>query len=149
MCVCVRARAFVHTFVYFREHILAKFKNVKMTFCSFLYFPPNGAIGKVVIRDIDLLFQDQIFKLLICLKRMRSSTKKVWYGFCRFWKWYSMNLTYVLRSIISNANISEIVRVSTEMDDRAFINFDIWHSKAQLEQLYSMALTYLSDHFKC
>ena len=49
--------------------IFAKIKNVKNDDYKFLYFPSIGAITNVIFRDLDLLFQGQIFKMLISRKR--------------------------------------------------------------------------------
>ena len=50
-------------------HALALITNVKNGVCRYWHFPSNGVIVKIVLRDFDLLFEGQQFKIVICLKR--------------------------------------------------------------------------------
>ena len=60
----------VAVFVYIVNtgHILAKIQNVKMTFVDFDSLPSNGIIAKIILCDVDLLFECPKFELLVSLK---------------------------------------------------------------------------------
>ena len=49
--------------------ILAKIKNVKNDVCRFPYSPSKYVTAKIVLRDVDLLFERLMFKIVISLKR--------------------------------------------------------------------------------
>ena len=59
-------------------------KHASYGFYRFWYLPLNGAIPKVVLCDVSLLFQGQIFQMLISRKRCELC-KYVTYNFYRRW----------------------------------------------------------------
>ena len=58
-------------------------KHASYSFYGFWYLSSNGAIATVILYDIDLLFQGQIFQKLIYQKELEQAQK--WHGFYRFW----------------------------------------------------------------
>ena len=57
-------------------------KNVTYDFDRFWYVPLNGMIEKVILWDIDLLFQCKKFEMLIVCKWWELMQK------CQIWHWY-------------------------------------------------------------
>ena len=77
LCVCVSvclSVTFVHT-----GRTLAKIKNLKYDVCRFWHLPSNGIIAKLVLRDLDLHFLFQMFKICrICLLSYVAWQLKMW-----------------------------------------------------------------------
>ena len=48
-----------------------------MTFINLLYLPSNGTIANVILRDLDLAFQDQILKKFSISETVRIREKCV------------------------------------------------------------------------
>ena len=96
VCVC-----------YFSEHssYVGENQNCKNVVYRVWYFPSNGIIVKVVLCDLDLLFESQTFYMLIS-ETVRARAKIVCQSFVVFYichrmvslqKLYSMTWTYLLK----------------------------------------------------
>ena len=59
LCLCVRVSV---TFVRIGR-TLAKIKSIKTYMCRFSHLQWKGVIAKIVLRDLDLLFRFQMFKI--------------------------------------------------------------------------------------
>ena len=79
VCVCVvlLSRAQVH--------ILTKIRNVKNDIYIFLYLPSNGTIANVILCDLDLIIQVQIFQIVNFSETVRASAKMRDAAFINFW----------------------------------------------------------------
>ena len=56
-----------------------------MSFVDFDSLPSNGIIAKIILCDVDLLFEGQKFEMLVSLKQWESALKfNYWGNFCRF-----------------------------------------------------------------
>ena len=53
-----------------RRSYLSENKKCKNDNCIIVNLPSNGVIAKIVLRDLDLLFEGQIFEMLKYLKRL-------------------------------------------------------------------------------
>ena len=65
MCLCVCVCVCLCVCVFYNRcigHTLAKIKNVKNTFIDFLHLSSNDVIAKIILRDLDLLFEGQRFE---------------------------------------------------------------------------------------
>ena len=72
----------------------------------FWYLPSNGAIAKVELPDFDLLFQGQLFRMLISRQRWEpaQNVKRLY----RFWylprRLYCLTLIYIFKVKIANSH---------------------------------------------
>ena len=94
--------------------------------CRFSYLRPNGAIKNIVLPDLDLLLAVHTFETLISRKRTELTQNCRIHGptFTYFYICYRvlpLRMLYekpqltILRSNFSNADISEMVRASSEI----------------------------------
>ena len=58
-------------------HTLEKIKNVKNDVCRLWHLPSNGVIAKIVLHDLDLLFEGKNCDTLIYLKLLELANKCV------------------------------------------------------------------------
>ena len=82
MCVCVCVCVCVLLSLTQLGRILAKIKNVKNDVCRLRHLLSNGAIAKkIILRNLDLLFEGHTFEMLLALKRLALAPKCM----RRFW----------------------------------------------------------------
>ena len=144
MCVCVSICLSVTIVI--TDCTLAKIKNKKNYDCRFWHLSSKGVIMKIILRDLDLLFEGQTFKFFIYLKREKPAPKFVVYFYiCHRMmslpKLYLWPMTY-----------SETVRDSAKKFWKTFADFGIYHSMVSLRKWYYVTtFTYFSkvNNFKC
>ena len=66
------------------EMVRASTKMHETTFVDFDILPSNGFIGKIVLCELDLLFEGKKFEKLISLKMIRTSAKMLRMPFVDF-----------------------------------------------------------------
>ena len=81
-------------------------KNTSYDFCRLKHLPSNGATAKFLLDNLDLLFQGQLFQMLIFRKRWEMAQKyqiRLWDIFIffhrveRYRKSYSATSTYIIK----------------------------------------------------
>ena len=146
VCVCVCVCVYLCVTIFTTGHIIAKINNLKNDVYRFWHLPSNYIIAKIVLHDLDLLFEGQKCETSTSLKWIELAHKCLGSVFCEFWylsaknnstKLYSMTLTYFLKVKRWNVNISEMVRDGAKLHPTAFTNFAICHRIVSLQKLYS------------
>ena len=117
--------------------------KIHETTCRFWYLPSNGLIAKIILHDLDILFQGNKLETLISLVWLVLAQKcmgRLLYIFIFAIEEHYKNYTpwprpTFWRSKCWNVNILKTARASAKMDRSTFIDIDICQQRTPWRKL--------------